>query len=189
MGRSIKTVLLNRIAIRSNVRVRAGFHAGPGSILWAPKTLSIGTNVYVGKNVTIQCDGVIGDEVLFANGSGIVGKTDHDYTQVGVGVRSTSWVGEKHSLSHPVTIGSDVWVGFNSVIYSGLTIGNSAIIAAGSVVTKDVRENSIVAGCPAKEIRQRFSEEDFQQHWTTLTENNIRRIDMPAPLRFGGNNA
>ena len=185
MGRSIKTMLLNRIALRSNVQVHAGFHAGPGSILWAPKHLTIGTNVYVGKNVTIQCDGVIGDEVLFANGCGIVGKTDHDYTQVGVAVRSANWVGNERRLSQPVTIGSDVWVGFNSVVYSGLHIGNSAIIAAGSVVTKDVRENTIVAGCPAKEIRQRFSEEDFRQHWLTLSQANVRRIDMPAPVRFG----
>lgn len=186
MGRSIKTKLLNRLAVRDNVSVGDKFHAGPGSVLWAPEQLTVGSNVYVGKNVTIECDGIIGDQVLFANGCGLVGRNDHDFTQIGVPVRSANWVGDVLSLSKPVTVGSDVWVGFNSVIYSGLHIGNSAIIAAGSVVTKDVGENMIVAGCPAKEVRPRFSAHDFEKHWTELTSQHVRRIPMPATLVFGG---
>lgn len=56
-----------------------------------------------------------------------------------------------------VIIGNDVWIGHRVIIVGNVTIGNGAILAAGSVVTKDVSPYTIVAGIPAKEVRQRFS--------------------------------
>ncbi len=58
--------------------------------------------------------------------------------------------------AHPVNIGHDVWIGHGAVILPGRTIGNGAVIAAGAVVTKDVEPYMIVAGTPAKRIKQRF---------------------------------
>jgi acetyltransferase-like isoleucine patch superfamily enzyme len=55
-------------------------------------------------------------------------------------------------------IGNDVWIGANVIILGGLEIGNGAIIAAGSVVTKNVKPFEIVAGVPAKKIKMRFFE-------------------------------
>ena len=55
--------------------------------------------------------------------------------------------------AEPVRIGNDVWIGGNVTILSGITIGNNVVIAAGAVVTKDVPDNSLVAGVPAKLIR------------------------------------
>jgi phosphonate metabolism protein (transferase hexapeptide repeat family) len=60
--------------------------------------------------------------------------------------------------SHSVKIGHDVWIGHNATIMAGVNIGNGAVIGAGAVVTKDVAPYSIVAGVPAKPIRQRFPE-------------------------------
>ena len=54
----------------------------------------------------------------------------------------------------PITIGNDVWIGGHSTILPGVTIGDGAIIAAGSVVTKDVPPRSLVAGNPAKVKKQ-----------------------------------
>ena len=54
------------------------------------------------------------------------------------------------------TIGSDVWIGARVIIPGGIHIGNGAIIAAGSIVTKNVPPYAIMAGCPAKIIRYRF---------------------------------
>lgn len=58
----------------------------------------------------------------------------------------------------PITIENDVWIGAKVTIIGGVTIGNGAIVAAGSVVTKDVEPYSIVGGVPAKLIRYRFDE-------------------------------
>lgn len=68
-----------------------------------------------------------------------------------------------------VDIGNDVWIGYNVTILDGLSIGDGAIVAAGSVVTKDVPPYTIVGGIPAKIIKKRFCDEDIQilikSHW------------------------
>lgn len=61
---------------------------------------------------------------------------------------------EKMAYSKPVTIGDDVWIGGNCTILPGVTIGNNVIVAAGAVVTKDMPDNCVVAGVPARVIKQ-----------------------------------
>lgn len=62
-----------------------------------------------------------------------------------------------------VKIGHDVWIGNNAIIMSEVEIGNGAIIAAGSIVTKNVEEYSIVAGVPAKHLKYRFNENTIRK--------------------------
>ena len=64
--------------------------------------------------------------------------------------------------NHQVLIGSDVWIGFGATILSGISIGDGAVIAAGSVVTKDVPPYAISGGVPAKIIRYRFEPDTIQ---------------------------
>ena len=54
----------------------------------------------------------------------------------------------------PVNIGRDVWIGANCTILPGVTIGNNVVIAAGAVVTKNVPDNCVAGGVPAKIIRE-----------------------------------
>lgn len=61
---------------------------------------------------------------------------------------------QKHTYGK-IEIGSDVWLGANSMILKGVTIGDGAIVAANTVVNKDVEPYSIVAGLPAKKIKMR----------------------------------
>lgn len=79
----------------------------------------------------------------------------------------------------PVTIGNDVWIGMNTTIMGGITVGNGAVIAAHSVVTKDIPPYAIVAGIPAKIIRYRFDDALIKQleesKWWDLPEELIRR--------------
>lgn len=63
----------------------------------------------------------------------------------------------------PVTIRDDVWIGTGSTILSGVTIGQGAIVAANSLVTKDVPPYSIVGGNPAKVIKYRFAPEQIER--------------------------
>ncbi|MBN3518912.1 sugar O-acetyltransferase [Algoriphagus lutimaris] len=62
--------------------------------------------------------------------------------------------GELWEFGKPITIGSDVWIGGGSIICPGVTIGDKSIVAAGSVVTKDVPPGVIVGGNPAKFIKE-----------------------------------
>ncbi|NUZ10663.1 hypothetical protein HUZ36_07720 [Pseudoalteromonas sp. McH1-7] len=59
----------------------------------------------------------------------------------------------------PLSIGNDVWIGANVTVVRGVKIGNGAVIGANSIVTKDVPAYAVVAGCPAKVIKYRFTDE------------------------------
>ncbi|MGO4406710.1 chloramphenicol acetyltransferase [Bosea sp. RAF48] len=61
--------------------------------------------------------------------------------------------------AHAVTIGHDVWIGHGAIVLAGRNIGTGAVVAGGAVVTKDVAPYTIVAGNPARPVRQRFSED------------------------------
>lgn len=72
-----------------------------------------------------------------------------------------------------ISIGNDVWIGESVMIMGGVSIGDGAIVAARSVVTKDVPPYAIVAGVPAKVVKYRFDEE------TIVKLLNLRWWDMP----------
>lgn len=71
--------------------------------------------------------------------------------------------GKAYPTKGDTVIGNDVWVGFKATIMAGVKIGDGAIIAANSVVTKDVEPYAIVGGNPAREIKKRFSDEQIRE--------------------------
>lgn len=149
------------------------FHAGVRVRLWAKSELSIGDNCYIGRNSQIECNAIIGDNVLIANSVALVGKYDHHYQQIGVPIRLASQIRDKaynwKGLDSKVIIKDDVWLGYGTIVMSGVTIGEGSIIAAGSVVTKDVDPYSIYGGVPARKIADRFnSEEELTLHLQTI---------------------
>ena len=73
----------------------------------------------------------------------------------------------------PITLGHDVWIGTDAIVLSGVTIGDGAVIAARSVVTKNIPPYAIAGGNPAKIIKYRFSEE------TIAAMQEIRWWDWP----------
>lgn len=77
-----------------------------------------------------------------------------------------------------IIINDDVWIGYGSTIMSGVRVGQGAVIAAGSVVTKDVPPYAIVGGVPAKVIKYRFSEEIINEllkvDYSKVTKNMIK---------------
>ena len=69
----------------------------------------------------------------------------------------------------PVTIGNDVWIGGNSVVNPGVTIGNNVVIGSGSVVVKNIPDNVIAAGNPARVIRE--IDESDKRYWEEMLKN------------------
>lgn len=137
--------------------------------MWAKHTIVIGDNFYIGKFSQIECDVEIGNNVIFANHVGLVGRYDHHYQQIGVPTRLSSQIRDKDynwkGLNEKIIIEDDVWVGYGAIILSGVKIGQGSIIAAGSVVTKNVDSFSIYAGVPAKKIMNRFENDlDRKEH-------------------------
>lgn len=144
------------------------FHAGRSVFLYAKNNICIGDNFYIGRFSQIECDADIGNNVLFANNVALVGRYDHHYEQIGTPIRLASQIRDKDynwkGLDSKVVVEDDVWIGYGSIIMSGIRIGKGAIVAAGSVVVKDVDSYTIVGGNPAKFIKMRFKESDIGLH-------------------------
>ena len=118
--------------------------------------LKIGNNSSIGPYSYIGCSGYIdiGDNVMISPRVSIYSE-NHNFAEL-----------EKPMIEQGVTrsfvkIEDDCWVAANSIILAGVTIGKGAVVAAGSVVTKDVPPYCVVAGNPAKIVKMRKSYEAF----------------------------
>ncbi|MCX2811165.1 MULTISPECIES: sugar O-acetyltransferase [Bacillus] len=112
-----------------------------------------GYNTFVGENFFANFDCTILDicEVRFGDNC-MLGPGVQIYTATHPLLPTDRNTGLEYGK--PITFGNNVWVGGSSVIYPGVTIGNNAVIAAGAVVTKNVPDNVVVGGNPAKLIKQ-----------------------------------
>jgi len=109
----------------------------------APAELTIGDCCSIGDRTQIHCcERVnIGDYVLISWDCNILENNFHTTTDGGI-------------RSAPVSIGDNVWIGCRTIILSGVAIGEGSVVAAGSVVTRDVPPGTLVAGNPARVIRE-----------------------------------
>ena len=126
--------------------------------MFPPFYTDCGKNIHIGKRVFINMgckfqnqggifigDGaLIGHNVVLATLNHAMSPHDHGTM-----------------IPAPIHIGKNVWVGSNATILPGVTIGDGAIVAAGAVVTRDVPENTIVGGVPAR-IMRHLSKEELQ---------------------------
>lgn len=116
-----------------------------GSRVSRPR-IAIGSRTYINRWTMIDASLVIsiGEDVMIGPSCYI---TDHDH-----GTSSGGLVSRQPLVEMPTSIGNNVWIGANVIILKGVNVGNDAIIAAGSVVTKDVAPSDRVAGVPARSI-------------------------------------
>jgi acetyltransferase-like isoleucine patch superfamily enzyme len=106
----------------------------------------IGNHTRIGIHNTIIGPVTIGNHVNLAQGITVTA-LNHNF------IDTTLRIDEQGISTNPVVIGDDVWIGANAVILPGVTIGRHVVIAAGAVVTKDVPDNCVVGGIPAKVLK------------------------------------
>ncbi len=115
------------------------------------KNITVGRNVFINEGCCFQDQGgiEIGDGCLIGQ-QVVIATLNHDLNPQRRG----------DMFPKPVKIGKNVWVGAHSTILPGVTVGDNAVIAAGAVVTKDVPANTVVAGVPARKVKDVPSEDN-----------------------------
>lgn len=116
------------------------------------KNITLGKNVFINMGCKFQDQGgiFIGDGALIGHNV-VLATLNHAKSPRDRGTM----------IPAPIHIGRNVWIGSNATVLPGVTIGDGAIVAAGTVVTRDVPENTIVGGVPARVIRP-LSQEELQ---------------------------
>lgn len=135
------------LLVGARIGVRPVFY--PGVWIAPGRNLVVGDDVDFALDVLVTTGGgvTIGDRVLIGYRTQIL-STNH-------AINGREPIFSSGHVKQPVCIKNDVWIGASSIILPGVSIGEGAVVAAGSVVTKDVPAFAIVAGVPAKLIRYR----------------------------------
>lgn len=119
----------------------------------SPSKITIGDNVWMSKNIAFYAMNgiVIGNDVIIAKDVSLI-SGNHGFKKASLKINEQGF----EKTAKPITIKDGVWIGDKAIVLKGVTIGKGAVIGAGSVVTKDVPEYSVVAGNPAKIISKRI---------------------------------
>jgi acetyltransferase-like isoleucine patch superfamily enzyme len=107
----------------------------------------IGDHTRIGLHNTVIGPVTIGSHVNLAQGITITA-LNHNFED------KSQRIDDQGVSTDPVIVGDDIWIGANAVILPGVSIGHHSVVAAGAVVTKDVPPHSLVAGVPAKIIKE-----------------------------------
>ena len=160
-GRKLQAVLgcqkLNAISVLETEQRQEVIRQLFGSVGVNPNVLPVfncdyGKNIHVGHDFLINYNGIILDIAPVHIGEHVMTGPNTLITTVGHPI-TPKGRREHLGLAQPVTIGDDVWIGGNVTILPGVTIGSNVVVAAGAVVTKDVPDNTVVGGVPAKVIK------------------------------------
>lgn len=131
-----------------------GAEIRPGVYCINCSNISIGNHTVLRPGTILMPDanknGYINIEDKVLIGSGVhMYCTDHEFNDPNIPIYD-----QGNMLTMPINIKRGAWIGANSIILKGVTIGENSVVAAGSVVTKDVPQRTIVGGVPAKIIRK-----------------------------------
>jgi len=142
---SIRSALCRQLfkSVGKDVRVESKAYFGTGVGISLGSYSGLGVNCQLHGEVEIGDHVMMGPDVMIWTRNHCTSRIDIPMCQQGV------------CSEEKVVIGNDVWIGARVIILPGVTIGSGSIVAAGSVVTKNVPEYSVVAGNPAQLIRER----------------------------------
>ena len=124
------------------IKIGSNCYVGDGTRIWSGERIIIGNDVFISHNVGIT------DTNAHELDAELRVETNRKILKFGI---STTKGNVKTS---PINIKNKAWINFSAIILKGVTIGEGAIVAAGSVVTKDVPDFTLVAGNPARVIKK-----------------------------------
>lgn len=195
----IKKILLyflNSPDVRENVKL-SGFSRGLQNVTFegknaVPDRCNFSGKIHIGYATTLGYNNLLGGNITIGKYCQLgvdvaIHATNHPIHHLTTYINSNLFDGELKQFKeeNTIAIGHDVWVGHNVIIVGNVTIGNGAILAAGSVVTKNVEPYTIVAGVPAKPLKKRFSDKVISEieelQWWNLPEAKLAKI---KPLFF-----
>lgn len=127
--------------------------AGKNLVVHSRLNVDYGKNIHVGDNFLANYNLTVLDIAPVEIGDNVWIGPDTDIYTVNHPL-TVKGRRERLGIGKPVKIGNDVWIGGHSTICPGVTIGNGVVVAAGAVVTKDVPDNTLVGGVPAKVIKK-----------------------------------
>lgn len=139
------------------------------------KDLRAGAYAYVGRGCRLGPGVSIGAYTMLAPQVTLVGQ-DHIFDLPG-----TPMIFAGRPAQKETSIGDDVWIGFASILNAGIVVGTGSIVAAGSVVTKDVPPFTIVAGVPATVIRRRFTRSEDEQRHVLMLQQRVKVGRFASP--------
>ncbi len=169
---NLRNIILFRIKYPW-VKIGKNIHCQYRTFFWSPgKHIILGNNVGIGSGCIFLSDIEIGNKVLIAPRVAFLNSDDHNINIVG----KTIWDSGRGD-KYKIVIEDDIWIGHGAIILSPVKIGRGSIVAAGSVVTRDVARYSIVGGNPAKLIKERFSHEEIIEHEDILIANNEMSVN------------
>jgi maltose O-acetyltransferase len=130
-----------------------GFRTRSGVLILAPENIEVGDSVRINNDCWINGGGgiVIGNDVIIGP-KVMIHSANHKFDRLDILIRSQGHV------SKPVIIKDNAWIGAGVIVLPGVVINSGAVVAAGAVVTKEVPENAVVAGVPAKVVKYRLNE-------------------------------
>ena len=141
----------------------------PGAII--REQVTIGKNAVIMMGAIINIGAVIGEGTMIDMGAVLGGRaTVGSHCHVGAGAVLAGVI--EPASATPVIVEDDVLIGANAVVIEGVHIGRGAVVAAGAIVTQDVPENAVVAGCPARVIKMK----DEKTTMKTALEDALRTI-------------
>ena len=141
----------------------------PGAII--REKVEIGPNAVIMMGAIINIGAVIGEGSMIDMGAVLGGRaTVGKHCHIGAGAVLAGVI--EPASATPVIVEDNVLVGANAVVIEGVHIGQGAVVAAGAIVTEDVQENAVVAGCPARVIKMK----DEKTTMKTALEEALRKL-------------
>ncbi|MCI8624263.1 MAG: sugar O-acetyltransferase [Provencibacterium sp.] len=158
---------------------------GEGGFIQGPIAFHYGKHTRIGKhffgniNLTVQDDAevMIGDHCNFGPNVTIVTPIHPMLPDERREMRAADGEKKRFCYAKPVRIGNDCWLGASVTVCPGVTIGDNCVIGAGSVVTRDIPENSFAAGVPCKVIRALTQADSMKYKPEILADNAVIEED------------